>query len=187
MPRKSSRSCDRSIRVSLSLLVSISIGSAVSPAFGELTAAHVAVLANRNSPDSLTVARYYAGRRGIPSDQILLLDLPTSETISRRDYEERLITPIRHILEAKGLHKTIHALVTTYGLPLRVEAPQPSEAEQRWIQDATERQRFARAYLAQVPAWANRVAPAHAPEQSASRPPESKTPESDQSLLNRVH
>jgi uncharacterized protein (TIGR03790 family) len=177
----------RSVRLSLSLIVCIWVSTAVSSAFGELTADHVAILANRNSPDSLAVARYYATRRGVPSAQILQLDLPGQDTISRKDYEERLISPIREALQSKGLTKTIRVLVTTYGMPLRVDAPQPNESEQRWVQDATERQRFARGYLAQIPGWAKRVAPAHSTESSSPAPPDSKTVESDQSLLDHVN
>lgn len=177
----------RSGRLSLSLLVCIGVSTAVSSAFAELTADHVAILANRNSPDSLAVARYYATRRGIPSARILQLDLPSQDTISRKDYEERLMAPVRDALQSKGLTKTIRALASTYGMPLRIDAPQSTESEQRWVQDATERQRFARGYLAQIPEWAKRVAPAHSADGSPPAPPDSKTVESDQSLLDHVN
>ena len=169
------------------IVVCFWVSTAVSSAFGELTADQVAVLANRNSPDSIAVARHYASRRGLPKEHVLLLDLPTHETISRKEYEERLIGPVREALQSKRLAKTIRVLVTTYGVPLRVDAPQPNEGEQRWIQDAMERQRFARAYLAQIPEWAKRVAPAHSEEHSPAVPPDSKTAESDQSLLDQVN
>jgi uncharacterized protein (TIGR03790 family) len=177
----------RSGHVSLSLIVCIWVTAAVSPAFGELTADQVAILANRNSPGSLALARHYATRRGIPSAQILQLDLPEQDTISRKDYEQRVIAPVREALQSKGLTKTIRVLVPTYGMPLRVDAPQSNESEQRWVQDATERQRFARGYLAQIPEWAKRVAPAHSAEGSASAPPDSNTVGSDQTLLDDVN
>ena len=177
----------RSGRLSLSLIVCVWVSTAVSSAFGELTADHVAILANRNSPDSIAVTRHYASRRGLPKEHVLLLDLPTHETISRKEYEERLIGPVREALQSKKLATTIRVLVTTYGVPLRVDAPQANESEQRWVQEATERQRFARGYLAQIPEWAKRVAPAHAAEGSSSAPSDSKTPESDQSLLDHVN
>jgi uncharacterized protein (TIGR03790 family) len=177
----------RSSHLPLGIVVCFWVSTAVSSAFGELTADHVAILANRNSPDSLAVARYYATRRGIPAAQILQLDLPSQDTISRKDYEERLIGPVREALQSKGLTKTIHVLVSTYGMPLRVDAPQSNESEQRWLQEATERQRYARGYLAQIPEWAKRVAPAHAAEGSSSTPPDSKTAESDQTLLDHVN
>ena len=177
----------RSVYVSLCLLVCVWVSTAVGSAFGELTANHVAILANRNSSDSLAVARHYATRRGIPSERLILLDLPTHETMSRTQYEERLILPVRDALQSKGLTTTVRVLVTTYGLPLRVDAPQPNEAERRWVQEATERQRFARAYLAQIPEWAGHVAPSRPSEDSSSTPSKPKTIEGDRLLLEQVN
>jgi uncharacterized protein (TIGR03790 family) len=163
------------------------ISTAVSSAFAEITADHVAILANRNSSDSLAVARYYATRRGIPSERIIQLDLPTRETMSRAQYEERLVGPVRAMLVAKGLTRTIRVLVTTYGLPLRVDAPQSNETEQRWVQDAMERQRFARGYLTQIPEWATHIAASRLPDDSSSTPPKPKTFEGDRMLLEEVN
>jgi uncharacterized protein (TIGR03790 family) len=176
----------RSVFLSLCLLACIWISTAVGSAFGELTADHIAILANRNSSDSLAVAHHYATRRGIPPERIFQLDLPTHETMNREQYEERVVTPVRAMLEAKGLTRTIRVLVTTYGIPLRVDAPQPNESERRWIQEATERQRFARGYLAQIPEWAGHVAPSHQSEQSPSTPPKPRTIEGDGALLEQT-
>lgn len=158
----------------------------MSSAFGELTADHIAILANRNSSDSLTVAQYYATRRGIPSERIFQLDLPTHETMSREQYEQRLMAPVRAMLQSKGPAQTIRVLVTTYGVPLRVDAPQPNESERRWIQEATERQRFARAYLAQILEWVRHVAPSRLSEESSSTPSKPKTIEGDGTLLEQM-
>ncbi|MDQ6734373.1 MAG: TIGR03790 family protein [Nitrospirota bacterium] len=176
----------RSGHLSLCFLACIWASTAVSSAFGELTADHVAILANRNSSDSLAVAHYYAARRGIPSERIFRLDLPTHETMSREQYEVRLMAPVRAMLQSKGLAQTIRVLVTTYGVPLRVDAPQPNESERRWIQEATERQRFARAYLAQIPEWVRHVAPSRLSEESSSIPSKPKTIEGDGTLLEQI-
>jgi uncharacterized protein (TIGR03790 family) len=176
----------RSVFLSLCLLACIWISTAVGSAFGELTADHIAILANRNSSDSLAVAHHYATRRGIPPERIFQLDLPTHETMNREQYEERVVTPVRAMLEAKGLTRTIRVLVTTYGIPLRVDAPQPNESERRWIQEATERQRFARGYLAQIPEWAGHVAPSRHSEQSPSTPSKPRTIEGDGALFEQT-
>jgi uncharacterized protein (TIGR03790 family) len=176
----------RSVLLSLCLLACVWISTAVGSAFGELTADHIAILANRNSSDSMAVAHYYATRRGISSERIFQLDLPTHETMSREQYEQQLIAPVRAMLEAKGLTRTIRVLVTTYGLPLRVDAPQPNESERRWIQEATERQRFARGYLAQIPEWAGHVAPSRHSEQSPPTPSKPGAIEGDGALLEQT-
>ena len=131
----------------------------VQPASGELSPDQLVILANQNSADGVAVARHYAARRGISPEHILSLDLPLSETISRNQYERQLVLPTRHYLEARGLASKINTLVTTYGIPLRVEAPEPTDQERDWRKDAAERQRFARAYLEKIPEWATKVAP----------------------------
>ena len=177
----------RSVHVSLCLLLSVWVSTAGSSAFGELPADHIVILANRNSSDSLAVARHYATRRDIPSERIVPLDLPIHDTMSRQEYENKVIAPVRAMLEANGLTTTIRALVTTYGMPLRVDAPQSNESERRWIQEATERQRFARAYLAQIPEWARHIAPSHPSDDSSSTPLKPKTIEGDRTLLEQVN
>lgn len=164
-------------------LLCILFSLAVGPAYAELTADHIAILANRRSPDSLALARYYAAQRGISVEHILQLDLPTQESISRKDYDEHLLLPVRTALQSKHLTQKIRVLVTTYGIPLRVDSPQPNEAERRWLEDAGERRRFARGYLAQTPEWARRIAPSS----DASSPSPSKGEQTDAMLIEQVN
>ncbi len=96
----------------------------------------VAVLANDQSPESLELATYYMKRRGIPLANRIILDLPTTDSISREVYEQDLLKPVREALEQKGLTKTIKVLVTLYGMPLRVQAPKQTTQEEGWIADA---------------------------------------------------
>ena len=106
------------------------------PASAELTPDQIAIIANENSPDSLAVANHYATRRGVPKTHIIRLDLSTKERISRAAYESTLRIPTTQILEKRGLADKIRVLVTTYGVPLRVNVSQPTEQEQRWTQHA---------------------------------------------------
>ena len=102
--------------------------------------ASVAVVYNKNVPESREIARYYAQRRDVPEDQVLGLDLPKLETISRKQFSDELEEPLyrwlvrrklfapnpkprekagdphyRAILEAR-----VRYLVLCYGVPLRV-------------------------------------------------------------------
>ena len=63
----------------------------------------VVVLANRNVPESIELARYYVERRGLDPANILTLDLPAGETISRDFYELRLRDPLLSFLRDRGL------------------------------------------------------------------------------------
>jgi uncharacterized protein (TIGR03790 family) len=98
----------------------------------------VVIVANENDLDGMDVARYYAKQRGIPLSHIVRLDLPYEEAISRAEFEEYLTKPLKNALDARGLAATTRVLVTTYGVPLRVNAPHTSEHELAWQADATQ-------------------------------------------------
>lgn len=108
-------------------------------AWPELTSDHMAVIVNRNSAGSEAVARHYVERRGLTAGQIIALDLHEDETITRDDYENTVVRPLRQILEERHLAPRIRCLVTTYGVPIRVAMPTPSAAEERWMKDAAVR------------------------------------------------
>jgi uncharacterized protein (TIGR03790 family) len=113
----------------------------------ELLPQQVAILANANSPDSLGVAQHYAQRRGIPSSHIIRLSLPDHETLTREEYDHLVVLPLRLALEKQGLASMVRVLVTTYGMPLRVEAPVLTADEKRWLLEAQSYMRASRSGL----------------------------------------
>ena len=160
-------------------------------AHGELGPNHIAILANGNSQPSLAVARHYAERRGVPIDRIIPLDVPTDDTISRTQYERQVVQPVRKVLHTRRSTSQVRVLLTTYGIPLRVAAPEPSEQEQRWQTDAAEHERFARVYLEKIPAWALTIASDDAARESPDESRSHDTPAGPdpphQALLERVN
>jgi len=96
----------------------------------------VAVLVNRQSPESVDLAKYYLERRSILLVNRVDLDLPITDTISRDVYEQDVLKPVRDALVKKELTNTIKVLVTIYGMPLRVQAPRLTTQEEEWIADA---------------------------------------------------
>lgn len=100
----------------------------------ERTAASVVVVANGLQPESVALARHYADARGIPRANILALPFPVVEAITRDQYEETVLRPLRaRLLEAGWLRgyerrgrdpvvtgHRIRFLVTVRGVPLRV-------------------------------------------------------------------
>ena len=54
----------------------------------------VVVVFNRNLPDSRSVAEYYAQRRHVPTDRLVGLDLPATETMTRAEFDDRLARPL---------------------------------------------------------------------------------------------
>ncbi|MSU36038.1 MAG: TIGR03790 family protein [Pedosphaera sp.] len=110
---------------------------------GMADSGEVAVVWSRQIPESRTVARYYATRRGIPDAQLIGIDVAAGITISRDDYIQRIERPIKRALEDQGLMKfvstpiaatataaghmayrcvasRIRYLVMTWGIPYRI-------------------------------------------------------------------
>ena len=97
-----------------------------------LAPAEVLVVANRNVPASVRLARFYQGTRGIPGENLVVLDLPRSEAVSRRVYEEGLARPLRRELERRDEQgRRIRCLALVYGVPLRVAGPRAPDRDRR--------------------------------------------------------
>jgi len=63
----------------------------------------VIVVYNSRLPDSKLVADYYAQRRSVPTNQLLGLDLPTGEAMTRQEFVENLQKPLAGHLVAQKL------------------------------------------------------------------------------------
>lgn len=92
----------------------------------------ILIIANRNCSESLAIARDYCKKRGVPEDNILALPLGAelSYTISRANYEKQLAEPIRERLLSLGSSGHINCLLTTYGVPIKVEGRGPLEGKE---------------------------------------------------------
>ena len=60
------------------------------------------VVYNNFDPSSVNLAAYYATRRGIPLDHLVGLDCPTTEEITRAQYDETIAEPLRKIFSDRG-------------------------------------------------------------------------------------
>lgn len=121
--------------------------AAAVPAWGEEDLAlRTVVVANRNVPESVELARHYLTARGIPTNRLCLLDLPSGEMMSRGLYEIRLRDPLLEFLRQGGfvdqvprnpkevrphesgwstVSSSIRYIVSMYGVPVRI-------ADTRW-------------------------------------------------------
>jgi uncharacterized protein (TIGR03790 family) len=91
-----------------------------SPAAGQ-DAASVAVVINESHPDSIRVGEQYIAKRSIPPAQVIRLQLPAGETISRADYAAAIEAPISRALAKARLQDQIIYLVLTTGMPFRID------------------------------------------------------------------
>jgi uncharacterized protein (TIGR03790 family) len=65
-------------------------------------AERVVIVVNEREADSVRVGEYYARKRGIPIENIVRIDAPTGETISRSEYLEFILNPLERDLFAGG-------------------------------------------------------------------------------------
>ena len=93
-----------------------------------LESAEIMIVANRQSPEGVELARYYARKRGIPTSQLLVLDLPAKETCGRHDYERKIATPVREYLAHVSPSWRIRCIVLVYGVPLRIRPVNTDQA-----------------------------------------------------------
>ena len=101
-----------------------------SPALA-LEPADVWLIVNKNVAESRQVADHYIVKRGVPKGNVVVLDLPKVEDITRLDYDAKLAGPLR---EALRTHKEkVKVLLTTYGVPLRVGQVPPTAEEKKEI------------------------------------------------------
>ncbi len=93
----------------------------------------ILIIANADIAESGQIARYYSRRRAVPQENILELPLGANlrDTISRKDYEDRLAAPIRKKFYAGRLLGKIKCLLTVYGVPFKVagRGPLPDRQE----------------------------------------------------------
>lgn len=86
----------------------------------------ILVIANTNAAKSKGLARYYMKKRQIPEKNLVLLFMTDKETCSRKEYEKKAVPPIRRFLDK---NTGIRAMVTVFGVPLRISGPEKNQAE----------------------------------------------------------
>ncbi|MBI5383102.1 MAG: TIGR03790 family protein [Verrucomicrobia bacterium] len=122
------------------MLATLLFGLPGFPARSAEPGASAVVVFNSRLAESKEVAAHYAKLRQVPDKQVLGLDLPTTETMTRAEFKKQLQTPLYDELVAKGffklgppeagpdgasqrrrvLHSSIRYLVLCYGVPLKI-------------------------------------------------------------------
>lgn len=84
------------------------------------------VVENSRMSGSHEASRYYMTKRAIPPSHLISLPLSLSETMTREAFENTLAEPIRKkILEISDTVR-ISGIVLMHGVPLKIDAPQPT-------------------------------------------------------------
>ncbi len=92
----------------------------------------VLVIANQLAADSVSLARFYQEKRGIPRENLFKVRTSGAETCSRKEYDQKIATPVRKYLEQqlKQGRRPIRCLLLVYGMPLKV-APTAATAKEK--------------------------------------------------------
>lgn len=125
----------------LLLLLAVGPASALEPK-------EVFLLANKAVPESKEVAEHYMTVRKVPKANLVLLDLPTGEDISRTDYETKLVAPLRAALKNKKASAKV--ILTVYGVPLRVGGQQSTDKEKADLKDVDAKLEAVRKEIAEL-------------------------------------
>ncbi len=92
---------------------------------------NVFVIYNKTMRESKEVAEHYCARRKVPKENLIPLELPKQESISREIFDDQIREPLRKALQN---HKEkVRVLLTVYGVPLRVGGDRPSENERKQL------------------------------------------------------
>jgi uncharacterized protein (TIGR03790 family) len=84
-------------------------------------AGSVLLVVNRRDPVSQAVADYYAKRRPAGARHVCLLETTSAETIDWHIYVTQIETPVGDCLKREHLEETVLYIVTTMGVPLRID------------------------------------------------------------------
>ncbi len=96
----------------------------------KLEADDLLVIVNKNVPESRQIADFYISTRGVPDGRVVELDLPTGDAMSREAFEHSVRGPLRAAIADRGLTADVSCLVTTFGVPLRVDGIKLTADEQ---------------------------------------------------------
>jgi len=95
------------------------------------TGDNVLLVVNASAPESREIAEYYRPRRGIPPGNVCTIATAGAEEIRWPVYEEQIERPIGECLKKGGLVEKVLYIVTTMGVPLKVDGPGAGQFTER--------------------------------------------------------
>lgn len=91
------------VRLISSFLIVIVVGLSISARSSADDGTEVVIVFNQKFEGSEIIASHYAKKRSVPSTNILGLDLPQKETISRKEYQKLIEEPVLRFLKKNRL------------------------------------------------------------------------------------
>ena len=101
------------------LLFLLALGLSLHAQTGE----NVLLVVNRNDAVSRQIADYYRPRRSVPVKNVCTIQTTSDEEIAWRIFEAEIERPVADCLKRTGLVEKVYYIVTTMGVPLKVDGP----------------------------------------------------------------
>ena len=90
----------------------------VSSCFAKVSKEKIFVVASANSDDSKAIASYYCEVRGIPKENIITLDIPDKDVLTRVEYQKKLANPlVAELIKRKVVYADVIATDTNTHRP----------------------------------------------------------------------
>ena len=111
----------------------------ITKADSALVAEEVLVVYNKNNPHSKVIADYYVHKRGVPEKNLFELDVnpPLADSISRDDYDLKIVAPLRERLGRFDPNENIRCILLTYGVPYKVGSSTPTAGQSQQANSLT--------------------------------------------------
>lgn len=93
------------------------------------TPENVLVVVNQSSALSKNIGDYYVLKRHIPLANVCRINMPPDEIIPRADYQKKIAAPVANCLARRKLSSTVLYIVTTAGVPLRINGTDGPSAD----------------------------------------------------------
>ena len=84
---------------------------------------NVLLVVNKNNAISRQIGDYYRPRRSVPTRNVCTIQTTSEEEINWKVYQEEIEQPIGNCLKRAGLVERVYYIVTTMGVPLKVDGP----------------------------------------------------------------
>ncbi len=89
-----------------------------------LEPAEIAVIYNADFDGSKALAEYYAGKRGVPTENLVAIRASREDKINHATYEKTIEAPVKAWLDEGGRKKKIQCLLTIRGVPISTDEPE---------------------------------------------------------------
>ena len=95
------------------------------------SAENVLLVVNQDDAASREIADYYRARRSIPPKNVCTIATPANEEIQWAVYQQQIEKPIGDCLKKNGLTEKVLYIVTTLGVPLKIDGNGTAQSTER--------------------------------------------------------